>query len=77
MIDFTTIQANPIPPPITELQIANKALQGKNNTLRNILIVGGIIAAIYVGYQIIKLNQENNERENKGKYPNIKKGDRI
>lgn len=77
MIDFTTIQANPIPPPITELQIANKALQGKNNTLRTILIVGGIIAAIYIGYQIIKLNQEENERKNKGKHPNIKEGDRI
>lgn len=77
MIDFTTIQANPIPPTITELQIANKALQGKNNTLRNILIVGGIIAAIYIGYQIIKLNQEENERKNKGKYPNIKEGDRV
>lgn len=75
MIDITKIELNPLPPPIIELQSTNRVLQGKNKTLNNILIVGGIIAAICIGYQIIKKNQEENERENKGKYPIIKKGD--
>ena len=75
MIGFTTIQANPIPPPIIELQAANSALQGKNKMLRNILIVGGVLLGIYVANKFIKYIKEENERENKGKYPNIKKGD--
>ena len=64
MIDFTTIQANPIPPPIIELQAANSALQGKNKALRNILIVGGVILGIYIADKIITYIKEENERKN-------------
>lgn len=62
MIDFTTIQANPIPPPILELQTANKALQGNNKVLRNVLIVGGLITAVFIWYQINKNKQEEDEQ---------------
>ena len=43
MVDITKVQLNPIPPPIVELQSANKVLQGKNEALNAILIVGGFL----------------------------------
>ena len=63
MIDFTTIQANPIPPPIIKLQVANSVLQGKNKALRNILIVGGVLLGIYIADKVITYIKEENERK--------------
>lgn len=36
MIDFTTIQTNPIPPPVLELQKQNLLLLEKNKVLQNV-----------------------------------------
>ena len=50
MIDFTTLQANPIPPPILELQEQNVMLQGKNKVFEKVifgLITAGVITLIY------------------------------
>jgi hypothetical protein len=50
MIDFTTLQANPIPPPILELQNENLMLQGKKMILEKIIygiITVGVITLIY------------------------------
>lgn len=71
MIDFTTIQANPIPLPIVELQSANTLLKGENKTLRNALIVGGVIVALYFGDKIITYIKKENERKNKNQFPRI------
>ncbi|MFO0357335.1 MAG: hypothetical protein ACK50A_10285 [Sphingobacteriaceae bacterium] len=71
MIDFTTIQANPIPPPIIELQTANSTLQGKNKALRNILIVGGVLLGIFIADKVITYIKEENERKNKNKFPRV------
>lgn len=65
MVDITKIQLNPIPLPIRELQSANNSLQEKNNTLRNILIAGGVLAILYFGNKIIKSIKAENERKNK------------
>ncbi len=57
MIDITTLQVNPIPLPIAELQKANVNLKGENKILRNIiigvLIFGGLVLAneIYTNYK--------------------------
>ena len=64
MVDITKIQLNPIPPPIVVLQEANTKLQGNNNTLRNILIVGGVLVVLYLGDKIITYIGEENERKN-------------
>ena len=71
MIDITKVQLNPIPPPIVVLQTANTKLQGNNNTLRNILIVGGVIVALYLGDKIITYIGEANERKNTIKRPKV------
>ena len=71
MVDITKIQLNPIPPPIIVLQSANTSLQGKNNRLRNILIVGGVIAVLYFGDKIITYIKEENERKNKNQFPRV------
>ena len=74
MIDFTTIQANPIPLPIIELQKVNTTLQGKNYILRNVLIMVGVI---YIVDKAITYIKEENARKNKGKLPGIKEDDRV
>jgi len=71
MIDFTTIQANPIPPPIIELQAANSALQSKNKALNAILIVGGVLLGIFIAVKVITYIKEENERKNKNKFPRV------
>lgn len=68
MIDFTTIQANPIPPTIIDLQAANSALQLENRALRNILIIGGVILGIYITDKVIKYIKEEKERKNKNNF---------
>ncbi len=72
MVDITKIQLNPIPPPIVVLQEANTKLQGNNNTLKNILIVGGVLVVLYLGDKIITYIGEENERKNKNKFPRFK-----
>ncbi len=69
MVDITKIQLNPIPLPIIELQSANDKLLSINNTLRNIIIAGGVIAIIYFGNKILKSIKEENERKNKKEIP--------
>ncbi len=77
MIDFTTIQANPIPISTIELQTANTTLQRKNKVLRNVLIMVGTIGAIYLVAKAITNIKEENARKDKGKLPNIKENDRV
>ncbi|MBK9284099.1 MAG: hypothetical protein IPM51_07230 [Sphingobacteriaceae bacterium] len=76
MIDFTTIQANPIPPPIIELQAANSALQGKNKALNAILIVGGVLLGMFIADKVITYIKEENERKNKNKFPRVQASSR-
>jgi hypothetical protein len=65
MIDFTKIHTNPIPPDIIELQTTNTQLEGKNTALRNILIICGVLLAIYITDKIITSIQLENEQKNK------------
>jgi hypothetical protein len=60
MIDFTTVQANPIPMPIIELQKVNTSLQGENKTLRYVLVMVGVIGAIYIVNKAITSIKEEN-----------------
>lgn len=71
MVDITKIQLNPIPLPIVVLQEANTKLQGNNNILRNILIVGGVLVVLFLGDKIITYIGEENERKNKNKIPKL------
>ena len=65
MVDFTTIQANPIPLSIFELQNTNSALKVDNKVLRSILIVGGVIISLYVAHKIITHLKAENESNDK------------
>ncbi len=50
MMDFTTLEANPIPPPILELQKENIELQRKNKVFQKIIfgtIAAGVLTLIY------------------------------
>ena len=62
MIDFTTLQANPIPHSIIELQKANSGLTNDNKLLRNVLIVVAITATIYFVYKIHILDKQNEKQ---------------
>jgi len=64
MIDFTTIQTSPIPPPIIDLQAENSALKSENRALRNILIIGGVLLGIFITDKVIKYINEEKERKN-------------
>ncbi len=66
MIDFTTLQANPIPHSILELQKTNSGLSNDNKLLRNILIVVTISATIYFAYKIHILDKENEKQIQQG-----------
>ena len=54
MIDFTTIQAHPIPPPILEIQGENLLLKNENEVLNNVLLILGIGIMAYL---IIQTNK--------------------
>jgi hypothetical protein len=69
MIDLTTLQANPIPLAIMDLQAANEVLQKQNNTFRNILIAGSVLAVLYLGDQLICYLKKKNERNNQIQLP--------
>jgi hypothetical protein len=69
MIDFTTLQANPIPNSILELQKENSGLTNSNKLLKNVLIVVAISATIYFVYKIHVLDKENEiQKEPYGKH---------
>ena len=59
MIDFTTIQANPIPPPIVELQKANTNLTTENKAVKKFIYIGVGALAAYIVYKIYKKHKEN------------------
>lgn len=65
MIDFTTIQANPIPSSIFALQKSNANLKTENSALKTAITIGVVVAAIYVGYQIYKVYQEDEAKKHK------------
>lgn len=52
MIDFTKLQANPIPPSVIKLQKDNK-------TLKTILLIGAGALVMYFIYKIVKKNNED------------------
>jgi hypothetical protein len=54
MIDFTTLQANPIPPTILEMQNENLVLQGKKMILEKIIYGIITVGVITIIYNIIK-----------------------
>jgi uncharacterized membrane protein YebE (DUF533 family) len=59
MIDFTTIQANPIPPPIVELQKANANLTTENKAFKTAIYIGvGALAAYFI-YKMYKKHKED------------------
>ena len=64
MIDFTTLEANPIPPPISDLQKQNVILNGKNKVFEKIIF--GVIAtsALVLIYHVIKTSYtRENEKD--------------
>ncbi|MBP8115446.1 MAG: hypothetical protein KAY50_08820 [Chitinophagaceae bacterium] len=61
MIDFTTIQTNPIPPPVLELQKQNLFLLEKNKVLQNVFY--GMVAAAAL-LLIIYLSNDAKTNEN-------------
>ena len=61
MIDFTTLQIEPIPVSIITLQNTNTILQKENKAFKNIMVCVLIGGAIYVGYQILKRIEENEQ----------------
>lgn len=63
MIDFTTIQANPIPPPMVVLQRLNNELNTENEVLRTVLKIGAGIVLIYTVFEIYE--QYKNDEANK------------
>ena len=59
MIDFTTLEANPIPPPIVELQQANTNLTTVNKAIKTAIYVGVGGLALYLIYRIYKKLKED------------------
>ncbi len=59
MIDFTTIQANPIPPAIIELQRANANLTSENKAIKTAIKISFGVLAIYIAYKIYKKHKED------------------
>ena len=59
MIDFTTIQANPIPLPIVELQKANANLTTENKAIKSFIYIGiGVLVACII-YRMYNKNKED------------------
>jgi hypothetical protein len=58
MIDFTTLEANPIPPPIVELQQANTNLTTVNKAIKTAIYIGVGALTAYVIYRIYKKHKE-------------------
>jgi hypothetical protein len=66
MVDITTLQVNPIPPSILELQNLNTSIKSENKLLRNIIIVAGVVVVLAVANEILKQIEYKNERNRKG-----------
>ena len=64
MIDFTTIQANPIPLPIIELQKANANLTTENKTIKTFIYIGVGALAAYIVYRMYKKRKEDEANKN-------------
>ena len=67
MIDFTTIQANPIPPAIVELQKANTNLTTENKAIKTAIYISAAVLMGYLVYRIYKKNKED-EANNKSQF---------
>jgi len=52
-IDLRTIEINPIPQPVIELQNTNSNLQRNNKLLTQLLIVGGVAIAVILVAAVI------------------------
>ena len=64
MIDFTTLEANPIPPPISELQKQNVILNGKNKVFEKIILGVITAGALVLIYYVIKTSYpRDNEKD--------------
>jgi hypothetical protein len=59
MIDFTTIQANPIPLEVIELQKAKVSLASENKTMKVLLCIGAGAIVIYGIYKIFNEYKED------------------
>jgi hypothetical protein len=66
MIDFTTLTANPIPLPLSELESTNLKLSDSNKILKQTLSKTNILLLIVlitsVGFTIYQLKKNNNEK---------------
>ena len=63
MIDFTTIQANPIPLPIVELQKANANLTTENKAIKTFIYIGVGALAAYIVYRMYKKHKEDEDNK--------------
>jgi len=73
MIDFTTVQLNPIPPSVVNLQNQNMALQKENTSFRAILIFGGVILGLFITIEVIKKLEETKKIDEKKRMNTRKK----
>ena len=64
MIDFTTLQANPIPAPISQLQKENLKLQGKNKMFEKIILFAFTLGILVLIFFIIKDAKNRKTDEN-------------
>ena len=62
MVDLSTVQLNPIPKPIIELQKANSELTRDNKLLRNVLIALVIVAGACLIIKVHKNSKENDRK---------------
>ncbi len=62
MIDITTIQANPIPMALRDLQNLNSTLLQKNKIMESALIFIGVILIVTIAYKTHKPKIHNEER---------------
>lgn len=62
MVDITSVQLNPIPPPIAELQKTNTKLLNKQNTINIVFYSFGIIITVLIALSLSNKNKETNER---------------
>lgn len=61
MIDYTTLQIEPIPLAIISLQKTNSLLKKENELFKDIVVVVLIGSAIFIGYSIYKKLKEDEQ----------------
>lgn len=64
MIDFTTLQANPIPLPVVELQKAYNSLSNENKAIKTISYIGLGALAAYLIYRMYKKRKADESNKN-------------